>query len=176
MMCASFFIPRSIVAVPTCQCLIQLQRGLRYLISVRAVNVGGPSDRSKVVAISTTGRKARQVCFCSIFQQGTESVLLEEDLEIKAALLLCTNMHFYMWKCHSNFYANHLLFLLVHYWYTMLLVFVTMSCVLMDGNLHMPFASLYRYIFLPPGGQCTSLPVHLGRRLYHILWWWGTAN
>ncbi|XP_056134528.1 fibronectin type III and SPRY domain-containing protein 2 [Lampris incognitus] len=48
-------ITESIVAVPTCQCLIQLQTGKRYLISVRAVNIGGPSDRSEAFVISTTG-------------------------------------------------------------------------------------------------------------------------
>lgn len=47
---------RSIVAVPTCQCLIQLQTGRHYLISVRAVNVGGPSDRSEVITIATKGK------------------------------------------------------------------------------------------------------------------------
>uniref|UniRef100_A0A8C6PWU8 Fibronectin type III and SPRY domain containing 2 n=1 Tax=Nothobranchius furzeri TaxID=105023 RepID=A0A8C6PWU8_NOTFU len=41
--------------VPTCQCLIQLQTSRRYLISVRAVNVGGPSEKSEVVTVSTTG-------------------------------------------------------------------------------------------------------------------------
>ncbi|XP_037552851.1 fibronectin type III and SPRY domain-containing protein 2 [Nematolebias whitei] len=45
----------SIVAVPTCQCLIQLQAGRRYLVSVRAVNIGGSSDRSDVITVSTTG-------------------------------------------------------------------------------------------------------------------------
>lgn len=43
------------MAVPTCQCLIQLKTGRRYLISVRAVNIGGPSDRSEVLSVSTTG-------------------------------------------------------------------------------------------------------------------------
>ncbi|MEQ2157631.1 hypothetical protein GOODEAATRI_003672, partial [Goodea atripinnis] len=45
----------SIVAVPTCQCLIQLQAGRQYLISVRAANIGGPSDSSDAITISTTG-------------------------------------------------------------------------------------------------------------------------
>ncbi|XP_076025688.1 fibronectin type III and SPRY domain-containing protein 2 [Genypterus blacodes] len=48
-------ITESIVAVPTCQCLIQLQTGSRYLISVRAVNIGGPSGKSEVFTVSTTG-------------------------------------------------------------------------------------------------------------------------
>ncbi|KAM4630629.1 fibronectin type III and SPRY domain-containing protein 2 [Polymixia lowei] len=48
-------ITESIVAVPTCQCLIQLQTGRRYLISVRAVNIGGLSERSEAFTVSTTG-------------------------------------------------------------------------------------------------------------------------
>ncbi|XP_068608777.1 fibronectin type III and SPRY domain-containing protein 2 [Brachionichthys hirsutus] len=48
-------VTESIVAVPNCQSLIQLQAGRRYLISVRAVNIGGPSNRSEVVTVSTTG-------------------------------------------------------------------------------------------------------------------------
>uniref|UniRef100_A0A8C7XF48 Fibronectin type III and SPRY domain containing 2 n=1 Tax=Oryzias sinensis TaxID=183150 RepID=A0A8C7XF48_9TELE len=48
-------ITESIVAVPTCQCLIQLLSGRRYLICVRAVNIGGPSDKSDPVYISTSG-------------------------------------------------------------------------------------------------------------------------
>ncbi|XP_047436767.1 fibronectin type III and SPRY domain-containing protein 2 [Mugil cephalus] len=48
-------ITESVVAVPTCQCQIQLQTGRRYLIYVRAVNIGGPSNRSEVITVSTTG-------------------------------------------------------------------------------------------------------------------------
>lgn len=59
--------PRSIVAVPTCQCLIQLQPGQRYLISVRAVNIGGPSDRSEPITITTTGEKQLGSAFSLFF-------------------------------------------------------------------------------------------------------------
>ncbi|KAL2088887.1 hypothetical protein ACEWY4_015786 [Coilia grayii] len=45
----------SIVAIPTCECLIQLQPGKCYLIYVRAVNIGGPSERSQSFTVSTTG-------------------------------------------------------------------------------------------------------------------------
>ncbi|XP_068177441.1 fibronectin type III and SPRY domain-containing protein 2 isoform X2 [Antennarius striatus] len=48
-------VTESIVAVPNCQSLIQLQAGRRYLISVRAVNIGGPSNRSEDITVSTTG-------------------------------------------------------------------------------------------------------------------------
>lgn len=45
----------AIVAVPSCQCLVQLQPGRSYLISVRAVNIGGPSERSEALTVNTTG-------------------------------------------------------------------------------------------------------------------------
>ncbi|XP_061077085.1 fibronectin type III and SPRY domain-containing protein 2 [Conger conger] len=45
----------AIVAVPTCECLVQLQPGRQYCISVRAVNIGGPSERSQPVTVHTTG-------------------------------------------------------------------------------------------------------------------------
>ncbi|KAM3626277.1 uncharacterized protein V6R79_026132 [Siganus canaliculatus] len=48
-------VTESVVAVPTCQCLIQLQSRRQYHISVRAVNIGGPSDRSEAITVSTTG-------------------------------------------------------------------------------------------------------------------------
>ncbi|XP_064168933.1 fibronectin type III and SPRY domain-containing protein 2 isoform X2 [Anguilla rostrata] len=48
-------VAESIVAVPTCECLVQLQPGRQYCISVRAVNIGGPSERSHPVNVHTTG-------------------------------------------------------------------------------------------------------------------------
>lgn len=48
-------ITESIVAVPSCQCLVQLQSGRSYIISVRAVNIGGPSERSKGLTVNTKG-------------------------------------------------------------------------------------------------------------------------
>lgn len=46
---------RSIVAIPSCECLVQLQPWKRYIISVRAVNIGGPSERSEPIDVSTAG-------------------------------------------------------------------------------------------------------------------------
>ncbi|XP_036390930.1 fibronectin type III and SPRY domain-containing protein 2 isoform X2 [Megalops cyprinoides] len=48
-------ITESIVAIPTCECLIQLQPDKLYSIAVRAVNIGGPSDRSNIVTVRTIG-------------------------------------------------------------------------------------------------------------------------
>ncbi|XP_068131470.1 fibronectin type III and SPRY domain-containing protein 2 [Hyperolius riggenbachi] len=48
-------ISESIVGIPICECLIQLQTNETYHISVRAVNVGGPSESSTSVSIHTTG-------------------------------------------------------------------------------------------------------------------------
>uniref|UniRef100_A0A8D0L7R6 Fibronectin type III and SPRY domain containing 2 n=1 Tax=Sphenodon punctatus TaxID=8508 RepID=A0A8D0L7R6_SPHPU len=48
-------ITESIVGIPNCEALIQLEPGEIYVISVRAVNVGGPSQKSKSISIQTTG-------------------------------------------------------------------------------------------------------------------------
>uniref|UniRef100_A0A3B4A5G3 Uncharacterized protein n=1 Tax=Periophthalmus magnuspinnatus TaxID=409849 RepID=A0A3B4A5G3_9GOBI len=48
-------VKESIVAVPSCQCLVQLHPGQSYVISVRAVNIGGPSERSQGLTVHTTG-------------------------------------------------------------------------------------------------------------------------
>uniref|UniRef100_A0A8C0IWP8 Fibronectin type III and SPRY domain containing 2 n=1 Tax=Chelonoidis abingdonii TaxID=106734 RepID=A0A8C0IWP8_CHEAB len=48
-------ITESIVGIPNCEALIQLEPGQSYVISVRAVNMGGPSERSEPVSIHTTG-------------------------------------------------------------------------------------------------------------------------
>ncbi|KAM7405900.1 hypothetical protein PAMP_000315 [Pampus punctatissimus] len=82
-------ITESIVAVPTCQCLIPLQTGRRYLISVRAVNIGGPSDRSQVITVSTTGtffyllEDTAHPCL-SISEDGFTMFYGDEELPISA--------------------------------------------------------------------------------------------
>ncbi|KAM9409826.1 fibronectin type III and SPRY domain-containing protein 2 isoform 1-T3 [Pholidichthys leucotaenia] len=86
------FITESIVAVPTCQCLIQLQPGQHYLISVRAVNIGGPSDRSEPITISTTGtffyllEDTAHPCL-SISEDGFTMFYGDEELPISAMAL-----------------------------------------------------------------------------------------
>uniref|UniRef100_A0A673BUS8 Fibronectin type III and SPRY domain containing 2 n=1 Tax=Sphaeramia orbicularis TaxID=375764 RepID=A0A673BUS8_9TELE len=52
---SSSLVTESIVALPTCQCLVQLQPRRRYTICVRAVNIGGPSEPSDAISIYTTG-------------------------------------------------------------------------------------------------------------------------
>ncbi|XP_072236982.1 fibronectin type III and SPRY domain-containing protein 2 [Leuresthes tenuis] len=85
-------ITESIVAVPTCQCLIQLQTGRRYLISVRAVNIGGPSERSDVITGSTTGtffyllEDTAHPCL-SISEDGFTIFYGDEELPISAMAL-----------------------------------------------------------------------------------------
>ncbi|XP_070765368.1 fibronectin type III and SPRY domain-containing protein 2 [Enoplosus armatus] len=82
-------VTESIVAVPTCQCLIQLQTGRRYLISVKAVNIGGPSDRSDVITVSTTGtffyllEDSAHPCL-SISEDGFTMFYGDEELPISA--------------------------------------------------------------------------------------------
>ncbi|XP_061743371.1 fibronectin type III and SPRY domain-containing protein 2 isoform X2 [Nerophis ophidion] len=48
-------VTQCVVAIPTCQSLVALQDGHQYSVCVRAVNVGGQSDKSDVITISTTG-------------------------------------------------------------------------------------------------------------------------
>ncbi|XP_058854932.1 fibronectin type III and SPRY domain-containing protein 2-like [Acipenser ruthenus] len=48
-------VTESIVGIPTYESVIQLLSGRSYLIYVRAVNIGGPSERSDPVIIYTTG-------------------------------------------------------------------------------------------------------------------------
>uniref|UniRef100_A0A670JVW7 Fibronectin type III and SPRY domain containing 2 n=1 Tax=Podarcis muralis TaxID=64176 RepID=A0A670JVW7_PODMU len=48
-------ITESIVGIPNCEALIQLEPGHNYLLSVKAVNMGGSSERSEPVSILSTG-------------------------------------------------------------------------------------------------------------------------
>ncbi|XP_066211847.1 fibronectin type III and SPRY domain-containing protein 2 isoform X2 [Saccopteryx leptura] len=45
----------SVVGIPTCESLVQLQPRQTYSIYVRALNVGGPSARSEPTTVHTTG-------------------------------------------------------------------------------------------------------------------------
>ncbi|XP_037339534.2 fibronectin type III and SPRY domain-containing protein 2 isoform X2 [Pungitius pungitius] len=96
---ASESIAESVVAVPTCQCLIQLQTGRRYLICVRAVNIGGPSGRSEVIAVATTGtlfyllEDTAHPCL-SISEDGFTIFYEEEELPISAMALEDNNNAF----------------------------------------------------------------------------------
>uniref|UniRef100_A0AC11C9E2 Fibronectin type III and SPRY domain containing 2 n=1 Tax=Ovis aries TaxID=9940 RepID=A0AC11C9E2_SHEEP len=48
-------VTESVVGIPTCECLVQLQPRQDYTIYVRALNVGGPSARSEPATVHTTG-------------------------------------------------------------------------------------------------------------------------
>uniref|UniRef100_A0A8C5V7U0 Fibronectin type III and SPRY domain containing 2 n=1 Tax=Microcebus murinus TaxID=30608 RepID=A0A8C5V7U0_MICMU len=48
-------VTESVVGIPTCESLVQLQPGQSYLIYVRALNMGGPSARSRPATVHTTG-------------------------------------------------------------------------------------------------------------------------
>ncbi|XP_022366766.1 fibronectin type III and SPRY domain-containing protein 2 [Enhydra lutris kenyoni] len=50
-------VTESVVGIPACESLVQLQRRQSYTISVRALNVGGPSARSDPVTVHTTGSR-----------------------------------------------------------------------------------------------------------------------
>uniref|UniRef100_A0A673UNA0 Adaptor related protein complex 3 subunit beta 2 n=1 Tax=Suricata suricatta TaxID=37032 RepID=A0A673UNA0_SURSU len=48
-------VTESVVGIPTCEALVQLQPRQRYTIYVRALSVGGPSARSDPVTVCTAG-------------------------------------------------------------------------------------------------------------------------
>ncbi|XP_037689095.1 fibronectin type III and SPRY domain-containing protein 2 isoform X2 [Choloepus didactylus] len=48
-------VTESVVGIPNCESLVQLQPRQSYTIYVRALNVGGPSARSKPATVHTTG-------------------------------------------------------------------------------------------------------------------------
>lgn len=48
-------VTETIVAVPSCQCLVQLQSGRSYSICVGAMNIGGLSSKSESLMVHTTG-------------------------------------------------------------------------------------------------------------------------
>ncbi|XP_044244373.2 fibronectin type III and SPRY domain-containing protein 2 isoform X3 [Ursus arctos] len=48
-------VTESVVGIPACEALVQLQPRQSYTIYVRALNVGGPSARSDPVTVRTTG-------------------------------------------------------------------------------------------------------------------------
>ncbi|XP_054858713.1 fibronectin type III and SPRY domain-containing protein 2 [Eublepharis macularius] len=48
-------ITESIVGIPNCESLVQLEPKMNYLLSVKAMNMGGSSERSEPVSILSTG-------------------------------------------------------------------------------------------------------------------------
>ncbi|KAI1904151.1 hypothetical protein AGOR_G00002730 [Albula goreensis] len=80
-------VTESVVAIPTCECLVQLQTGRRYCITVRAVNIGGPSERSEPVFVHTVGtffhllEDTAHPCL-SISEDGFTMFYADEDLPI----------------------------------------------------------------------------------------------
>ncbi|KAL1007619.1 hypothetical protein UPYG_G00089150 [Umbra pygmaea] len=79
----------SIVGVPTCESLIQLESGKLYSIYVRAVNVGGPSDRSEALTVFTTGsvfhllQETAHPCL-ALSEDGFSMFYSDEELPISA--------------------------------------------------------------------------------------------
>uniref|UniRef100_A0A673J476 Fibronectin type III and SPRY domain containing 2 n=1 Tax=Sinocyclocheilus rhinocerous TaxID=307959 RepID=A0A673J476_9TELE len=78
---------RSVVAIPSCECLVQLQPWKHYIIHIRAVNIGGPSDRSEPITVSTTGTFFQLLedtahPSLSLSTDGLTMFYLDEDLPI----------------------------------------------------------------------------------------------
>ncbi|XP_036271533.1 fibronectin type III and SPRY domain-containing protein 2 [Pipistrellus kuhlii] len=75
-------VTESVVGVPTCEALVQLQPRQSYAIYVRALNVGGPSARSEPATVHTTGsyfRLDEQTChpWLAISEDGLTAVRSE---------------------------------------------------------------------------------------------------
>lgn len=107
---------RSVVGVPTCHCLIQLQSGRRYVIAVRAVNVGGPSDRSDVITVKTTGGRSHgsrtEIHFSSnvSFFQFCEKSQVNKNIFLYIYLLMCVRAIEYWGENHvCEFVYDHVL-------------------------------------------------------------------
>lgn len=84
---SGFSATESIVAIPSCECLLQLQPWKHYIIHIRAVNIGGPSDRSEPITISTTGTFFHLLedtahPSLSLSADGLTMFYLDEDLPI----------------------------------------------------------------------------------------------
>ncbi|XP_066541833.1 fibronectin type III and SPRY domain-containing protein 2 [Hoplias malabaricus] len=77
----------SVVAIPTCECVVHLQPWKRYVIHLRAVNTGGASERSVPITISTNGtffhllKDTAHPCL-SFSADGLTMFYLDEDLPI----------------------------------------------------------------------------------------------
>ncbi|KAF4101014.1 fibronectin type III and SPRY domain-containing protein 2 [Onychostoma macrolepis] len=76
-----------IVAIPSCECQLQLQPWKHYIIHIRAVNIGGPSDRSEPITVSTTGTFFHLLedtahPSLSLSADGLTMFYLDEDLPI----------------------------------------------------------------------------------------------
>ncbi|XP_054569178.1 fibronectin type III and SPRY domain-containing protein 2 [Eptesicus fuscus] len=75
-------VTESVVGIPTCESLVQLQPRQSYTIYVRALNVGGPSARSEPATVHTTGsyfRLNEQTChpWLAISEDGLTAVRSE---------------------------------------------------------------------------------------------------
>lgn len=143
---------RSIVAVPTCQCLIQLQTGRRYLIYVRAVNIGGPSDRSEVITVSTTGE---QNTYTSPVSAWSRYFLVTSNFKHILSNHSSSSWLLAHWACAQSINRSF---------------FAVKS---RDGQ---PGLFPSRYILLPPRGHCPPVPFSLRGRLHYILWRRGAAD
>ncbi|XP_058244006.1 fibronectin type III and SPRY domain-containing protein 2 isoform X2 [Hemibagrus wyckioides] len=80
-------VTESIVAIPTCECVVQLQPWKCYIITVRAVNIGGSSEKSRPIKISTTGtffhllKETAHPSLC-VLDDGFTIVYPDEDLPL----------------------------------------------------------------------------------------------
>lgn len=76
-----------IVAIPCCECVVQLQPRRSFIIHIRAVNTGGPSQRSEPIHICSTGTFFRLLedtahPSLSLSADGLSMFYLDEDLPL----------------------------------------------------------------------------------------------
>ncbi|XP_012304681.2 fibronectin type III and SPRY domain-containing protein 2 isoform X1 [Aotus nancymaae] len=77
-------VTESVVGIPTCESLVQLQPGQSYIIYVRALNMGGPSVRSEPATVHTIGsyfRLNKDTChpWLAISQDGLTIIRSERS-------------------------------------------------------------------------------------------------
>ncbi|EAW62440.1 hCG1731307 [Homo sapiens] len=75
-------VTESVVGIPTCESVVQLQPGRSYIIYVRALNMGGPSVRSEPATVHTIGsyfRLNKDTChpWLTISEDGLTAVRSE---------------------------------------------------------------------------------------------------
>ncbi|XP_042332984.1 LOW QUALITY PROTEIN: fibronectin type III and SPRY domain-containing protein 2 [Sceloporus undulatus] len=89
------FITESIVGIPNCETLIQLEPQQNYIISVKALNTGGSSERSDTVSIFSTGtsftlNEETAHPFLSVLEDGL-TILCRKTERPRSDLSFCEN-------------------------------------------------------------------------------------
>ncbi|XP_039072458.1 fibronectin type III and SPRY domain-containing protein 2 [Hyaena hyaena] len=90
-------VTESVVGIPTCEALVQLQPRQRYTIYVRALSVGGPSARSDPVTVYTTGsyfHLNQHTCHAGLTISEDGFTVVRSEKKTPATELLPSNTRF----------------------------------------------------------------------------------